>query len=110
MDTRLKRLIPLLRERPYPFNDPKIADYYMYESEAQPGDPEVPCTEAQLWAELWRNRETSEELYALIALRPGCPPPRREIEYAVSADLSVRNPIPDDEREITEDDGSGFVF
>jgi len=110
MRARLKRVIPLLRERPYPFSDPKIADFYEWESEAQPGDPEVLCTKGRLHVELWRNEETSEELYALIALRPGCLPPRKEIEYAVSADLSFRNPIPDDEREISEADESGFVF
>lgn len=99
-----------MRERPYPFSDPKIADYYMYESDERPGDPEVLCTKARLHAELWRNEETFEELYGLIALRPGWSPPRKEIEHSVAVTVANRNPIPYDELEITEDDGSGFVF
>jgi hypothetical protein len=109
MAARLKRVIPLLRERPYPFSDPRIADFYMWESEAQPGDPEVLCTKARLHAELWRNEETSEELYALIALLPGNSPPRKEIEYSVAVRVANRNAIPYEELEVTEED-SGFVF
>ncbi len=83
MAERLERLIPRLREKPYPFYDPSVALWYFEERRTEPEDPEKLCRMALLHAEVWRNEATSEELWVLVALQPGGSPPREEIERFV---------------------------
>ena len=82
MAARLWRVIPLLQSRQYPFLDPGFLEWAEW-ADASWNDPEKECKEAYLHAELWRNQDTGEELWALVALRPGWSPPEREIERAV---------------------------
>jgi hypothetical protein len=48
-----------------------------------PNDTEKVCSEAYLHAELWKNQETQEEVWALVALREGWRVPDEAIEDAV---------------------------
>lgn len=113
MATYLRRVISLLQEQPYPFYDPRTVHFYYWEFERkfeEWDDPEKFCREALLHAEVWRNEETSEELWALIALQPGWSPPREELEYTVWVHVVNQNTTTDPEIEISDDEEGHFRF
>ncbi len=113
MATHLRRVISLLQEQPYPFYDPRTAHFYYWEFEGkfeEWDDPEKFCREALLHAEVWRNDETSEELFALVALQPGWSPPREDLEYAVWVHTVDQNAISAPEIEISDDEEGHFRF
>jgi hypothetical protein len=83
MSARLGRVIPLLQAEAKHFWDPGLSDWYVQSLLWHPDDTEKVCKPAYLHAELWRNEETSEELWALVALREGWSPPDGAIERAV---------------------------
>ena len=115
MAAHLCRVIPLLQSRQYPFLDPGFIEWAEWE-DASWNDPEKECKEAYLHAELWRNQDTGEELWALVALRPGWSPPEREVERAVwlrvTTGQSTRNiTVPEiSYDEDDDDDNEEFVL
>ncbi len=113
MATHLRRVISLLQVKPRPFYDPQVGHYYYWEFEGkfeEWDDPEKFCSKALLHAEVWRNEETSEELWVLVALQPGWSPPREELEYAVWAHVVHQNAMKDPNIEISDDEEGYFRF
>jgi hypothetical protein len=103
METHIKRVIPLLQRGPHHFFDPGLADWYDNSPDAPfVSDQEDLCKPAYLHAELWVNEETSEELWALTALKPGWRPPEKAIEGAVW--LRVPDPRGEDTVIMPDDD------
>ena len=82
-DHLLRRAIPYLQSGPNRFWDPLVSEWCDFHDFRDPKDPERACKEACLHAELWRREGTSEEVWALVALRGGRPVPTRAIERAV---------------------------
>jgi hypothetical protein len=98
MADRLKQVIPVLGSRKRRFWDPGLSLWYGMNYIDQP-DKEKHCKEAYLHAELWRNQETGEEIWALVALREGWRVPDTAIELAVWLRVTCSRPmnVPPDE-------------
>jgi hypothetical protein len=92
MDERLKLVIPLLQSGVQRFWDPGLTWWYDMRRINQP-DKEKHCTEAYLRAELWRNEETAEEIWALVALKEGWRVPDTAIELAVWLRTTLSYPM-----------------
>jgi hypothetical protein len=82
MAERLKQVIPLLGSDVQRFWDPGLSWWYEMKLINQP-DKEKHCKEAYLHAELWRNEETGQEIWVLVALKEGWRVPDTAIEWAV---------------------------
>lgn len=84
MDAHLKRIIPLLQRKMHRFYDPGREEWYCAAPEVRyPDDPDKLRSEAYLHAELWANEETSNEVWALTALKQNWQPPEKAIDVAV---------------------------
>jgi hypothetical protein len=82
MAERLKRVIPLLQSGVQRYWDPGLSLWYEMKLINQP-DKEKHCKEAYLHAELWRNEETGQEIWVLVALKEDWRVPDTAIEWAV---------------------------
>jgi hypothetical protein len=115
MATHLKRIIPLLQGGALPFYDPGLDAWYCLDPDAPQfsGDPEKLCKPAYCHCELWVNEETSEEIWALTALREGWRPPDKAIEEAVLLRVtpSIKEfALEDSDDEPPRDEDGDFVF
>ncbi len=82
-DLRLRRVIPNLQaDPPSSFWDPSYTEWYMGMWGVSPSSERY--KDAYLHAELWRNGDTLEEIYAFVAVKPWdrCPP-RRALDREV---------------------------
>lgn len=109
MVERLEKVIPLLQAGEHRFWDPGYSDWCARELIDHPRDMEKACKEAYLHAERWKNQETGEELWALVALKEGWRVPDEAIEEAVWDWVTV-DPDASDEVETEEPSGGVFEF
>ncbi len=82
MPSRLRRAVHLLQAGSWRFWDPGLSDWYGWIG-TTPRDAEKICRDANLHAELWVNEDTSEEIWAFVALKEGWHVPDGAIEEAV---------------------------
>ena len=80
---RVNWIVPVLQAKVHRFWDPRFSSWYITELLWHPNDTEKVCSEAYLHAELWKNEETQEKLWVLVALREGWRVPDEAIEEAV---------------------------
>lgn len=83
MAERLEKVIALLQDCEHRFWDPGYSDWCARAMIDHPRDMEKACKEAYLHAERWRNEQTGEEVWALVALKEGWRVPDEAIEEAM---------------------------
>jgi hypothetical protein len=101
----LKRVVPLLQAKLRDFYDPGYFFFCEMAMVRASDDPNKWCREAYLHAELWRNQETGEELWVLIALRKGWRPPDKAIEEVVYWRVTTSEAPPEEALDTYDDDG-----
>ncbi len=95
---RLRRTISYLQAGKRRFWDPGYSHWCASMRIGHPRDMEKACKEARLHAELWVNEDTSEEIWALVALKEGWRVPDGAIEEAVwQRATSGRSPLAEPE-------------